>query len=197
MMHRWIAPVVMTAALMTAAPGSAHKLIDAGEKVALARSDMTVTPTTDWNRLNERPGGNAERWTVDGEMLNDLVFYAIPADKPLVREVDKRDRPLPQFQANMLPIDVPQLLESTKRIANDVAIFTTTASEPTTLGGKPAIRFTYQFVGSDELRRNGEAVAAISGGTLYMLSYEAPELYYFDKDLANYRALISSVELPQ
>lgn len=194
MIHKWIAPALAAVALTFSAPGWAHKLIGAGEKVTVARSAMAITPAMDWNRLSYRPGKNTERWTLDGEMLNDVMFYAIPANETLVREVDKRNRPLPQFQANMLAVEIPQLLESTKRIANDVAIFTTTSSTPTTLGGLPGVKFTYQFVGSDELRRNGEAVAAISNGVLYMISYEAPELHYYNKDLGNFQKLVETVQ---
>ncbi|MFC4254464.1 hypothetical protein GRI97_03440 [Altererythrobacter xixiisoli] len=194
-MYKWIAPALAAAALTFSAPGWAHKLMGAGERVEVARSGMALTPTTDWNKLSYRPGKFAERWTMDGEMLNDVIFYTVPANEPLLREVDKRNRPLPQFQANMLAVEIPQLLESTKRIANDVAIFTTTSSTPAKLGGVDGVKFTYQFVGTDELRRNGEAFAAISNGTLYMISYEAPEIHYFDKDLENYRKLVESVSI--
>jgi hypothetical protein len=158
---------------------------------------MSVAPAIDWNRLDVRPGKSAERWTLDGERLNDVVFYAIKDDEPLVREVDRRDRPLPRFQSDMLLVDLPSLLESTHRIASNASIFSVTESHPVKLGATPAIRFSYEFVGADELARKGLAAAAIVDGKLYIAAYEAPVIHYFDKDVAKFQQLLRTVAVAE
>lgn len=182
--------------LALAAPVQAHKLVEAGKTVTVAQSGLSVSPAIDWNRLNLRPGKNSERWTLDGELLNDVVFFAaIESEQPLVREVNRKEQPLPKFRSDMLPIDIPALVESTHRIANGAAVFEVLSSEPTELGGFPGIRFTYEFVGADDLRRRGLASASIVEGKLYMVSFEAPAIHYFERDIANFEQLLASVRI--
>ena len=47
----------------------------------------------------------------------------------------------------------------------------------------------------EEVRRNGEATGAIVGGKLYLVSFEAPVIHYFDRDIANYRKLVETAKV--
>ncbi len=177
-------------------PALAHKLIPQGKPVEVAKSTLTVTPTTDWNRLSQRPGRVAETWTLDGDELNDLTFYGgVEDNKTLFREVDKKNRPLPRFASDMLLADIPALVEASYRIARGTTIFNITVMEPTQFAGHKGIRFSYEFVGGDDVRRKGEADAAIVQGRLYMTSFEAPALHFFDQSIEEYRALRSTIAL--
>ena len=50
----------------------------------LARA-LSVTPPRDWNQLGIKPGKFAETWTLDGEQLNDVTFYAgVEPGEPLL-----------------------------------------------------------------------------------------------------------------
>ena len=55
--------------------------------------------------------------------------------------------------------------------------------------------FTYEFTDEDQLTRKGEARAAIIGGKLYMITFEAPRLSYFGKVVADFRALADTAKL--
>jgi len=57
------------------------------------------------------------------------------------------------------------------------------------------VAFTYQYTDNDELVRKGEARAAIVKGALYMITFDAPRLNYFDKLAGDFRALASSATL--
>src|SRR5438034_4846731 len=90
--------------------GALPKLMAKGREVIVAKSDLSVTPPIDWNRMGARPGRNAESWTLDGLSLNDLTFYGgIANDTPLFRDARKKTDPLPRFSATMLAPDVAQL----------------------------------------------------------------------------------------
>ena len=192
---RWLA-IGTLAAIAATQPLAAHKLREAGETVEVAKSDLTVTPSIAWNRLNPRSGKDNETWTLDGEELNDVTFYGQVEDgKTLLLEVDKRNRPLPKFSETMLLTDIPPLLETTYRIARDLTLFEITGMEPVELSSHKAIRFTYEFVGPDEVRRKGEADAAIVDGALYMVTYEAPRIFFFDQSVEKYRQLRDSMAL--
>ena len=186
------------AALALAAPAyAANTLIPAGQRVAVAGSALTVQPDAEWNRLGVRPGRYAERWTRDGEQLDALTFYGgIEAGRPLFREIDKKNQPLPKVSATMLITDIPVLLENSYRVALGAASFKVDLVEPLAFAGNKGVRFTYSFSKQNEtLQRRGEARGAVIAGKLYLITYEAPGLYYYDRSAAAFRAVAESVRL--
>ena len=197
-MSQKLALLAAVATLALAAPVAAgNKLIPAGQRIAVAKSAMTVQPGTEWNKLSERPGRNAETWTQDGDELNDLSFYGgIESGRPLFREVDKKNRPLPKVSATMLITDIPVLLENSYRIARDASSMAIDTITPIQFAGNKGVRFTYTFAKQNEtLQRRGEARGAVIGGKLYLVTYEAPSLYYYDRCAAAARAVADSVRL--
>lgn len=194
MKTRWMA----AALLVLAAPaGAGYKLMPAGQPATVRSSALQVTPTIDWNRLGAKVGRNAEAWTLDGQSLNEITFYAGIGDgETLFKERNKKDKPLPRFSAGMLAPDVVQLFESSYRIAAETPLFSVDKVEPATFLGRPGFRFRYSFtVQDEEVRRTGEATGAVVDGKLYMIAFEAPTLHYFDRDVANYQALVASAKL--
>lgn len=191
-------PALLLSLMLTATPATAgYRLVEAGKPAAVAKSSLTVTPDAAWNRATARPGRHAETWTFDGIPLNDLTFYGgVEDNRTLFKEVNKRERPLPRFSATMLPTDVPQLFENSYRIALGTPAFTLEQVEPATFAGRPGFRFRYSFVlQGEEVKRNGEATGAIIAGRLYLVTFEAPTLHYFDRDLPRARAVVASARL--
>ena len=45
------------------------------------------------------------------------------------------------------------------------------------------------------MKRKGVATGAIIGGRLFLISYEAPALFYFARDLPEYERLIASAKI--
>jgi hypothetical protein len=160
-----------------------YKLMASGKPVAVAKSGLTVTPNTAWNKLGARPGRNAESWTIDGLSLNDMTFYGgIPNNQTLFREVDKKNKPLPRFSSTMLLPDIASLFESSYRIAASTSLFSVDSMAPAKFGGSDGFSFSYSFtVQDEEVERKGLARGAIIGGKLFMVTYEAPKIHYFDK----------------
>jgi hypothetical protein len=193
---RMIATLVAAHLLLVATAAPAHKLRLRGEAVAVAGSTVTVTPSRDWNTLSRKVGKNTETWTVDGEQLNDVTFFAgIPAGMPLVRERSKKRDPLPKFTKTTLLVEIPELLEGTYRTYKNSGSFRSLSIEPGRFLGQDGVAFTYEFIDVDELTRKGEARATIIGGKLYMITFEAPRLNYFDAAATDFRALASSAVL--
>ncbi|HEX8484393.1 hypothetical protein [Sphingomonas sp.] len=188
----------LIALAMVASPAQAgNSLIAAGTRVAVAKSALTVAPPSEWNKLGARPGRNSETWTIDGDALNDLTFYGgIPAGKTLFREVDKKNRPLPRVSATMLITDVPVLVENSYRIALNTPLFTLDAMEPALFAGRAGLRFTYSYTRpGEDLPRKGEGRTAIIDGKLYMMTFEAPRLHYFDRSVDQFRKVADTARL--
>jgi hypothetical protein len=185
-------------AMVSAAPAMAgFALMAKGKPVAIRKSTLMVTPSIDWNRLGPKVGRNAEAWTLDGNSLNEITFYAgVMPGQPLFREVDKKNKPLPKFTASMLAPDVVAMFESSYRIAASTSLFSVDQVEPTTFLGAQGFRFRYNFtVQDEEVRRSGEATGAVIGGKLYLIAFEAPAIHYFDRDVESYRAIVASARL--
>lgn len=183
---------------LAAAPAIAgYKLIPANQPITVAKQAMTVTPTVDWNKLGARPGRNAESWTLDGLTLNDLTFYGgIANDTTLFRDAKKKTAPLPKFNATMLAPDIAQLFESSYRVAIGTSLMSIDSVEPATFAGKAGFAFTYSFVvQGEEVRRKGEAKGAVINGKLYLITFEAPVIHYYDATKDSARAVMNSVKL--
>jgi hypothetical protein len=188
---------LLAALLLLSSPATAsHSLITPGTAVTIAKSTLTVTANQEWNKIDERQGPYTERWTIDGVHLNELAFFAaIPSGMSLFGKVGKKDMPIPLFNATMLITDIPAMFESTYRAWGGVTVLTMEGIEPATFVGKQGIRFTYDITHHDDVRRKGEGYAAIVDGQLYIITFEAPTLHFFDAGIAAARAVAASAIL--
>jgi hypothetical protein len=186
----------MVASALTSVPAAAHRLRAAGEAVSVADSDVYVTPTRDWNKLDGNAGKRTELWTLDGEQLNAITFFGgIKAGDALVKERDKKRDPLPKFSTSTLLIEVPELLEGTYRTYKDIGAFELLSINPAPFLGNEGIEFTFEYLDADQLTRKGEARAAIIDGELYMAVFDAPRLHYFDLGVPDFRTVADSATL--
>jgi hypothetical protein len=96
-----------------------------------------------------------------------------------------------------MPItDIPTLLESTYRTQFHTTQMQIGKQDATTIDGNQAINFTYSFVKSeDEVQRRGEAYGAFIDGKIYLVTYEAPALYFYDRSVAEFRKIAASLEI--
>jgi hypothetical protein len=187
---------VLIATSMISSPALANDYREKGKTVSVAKSEMSVTPSQDWNKLDARPGKKAETWTLDGEQLNDVTFYGgIAPGEPLVRERSKKHEPLPKFERDTLLVEVPEMLESTYRVYKKIGIFELTSAEPGRFLERDGVHFAYQYVDTDGLTRKGEARAVIIDDQLYMVTFDAPRLHYFARTLDAFRALADTATL--
>lgn len=114
---------------------------------------------------------------------------------PIYKERNKKEAPLPKVSANMLLPDIPGLLEATYRSQYQVNRISIDSQDIVTVDGKQAIRFAYTYVRSDdEVERKGEAIGSLVKGKLYMVTYEAPAIFFFDKDLQDFRKIAETLK---
>lgn len=183
-------------ACFSSAAVNANAYREKGKSFKVADSGMTVTPPRDWNLLSIKPGKYAETWTLDGEQLNDVTFYGgVEPGKPLVRERSKKHDPLPKFSEATLLIEVPELLQGTYQAYKKISDFTVTASNPGKFLGRDGVHFSYEYLDDDNLPRKGEARAALINKRLYMVTFDAPRLHYFERTVLDFRALADATSL--
>lgn len=187
--------LALSLAVLPAGPVQAGRLKPAGVAVAVARSPLMVTPVQAWNK-GARPGRLSESWTLDGLSINELTFFGGILDNgTLFREVDKTNRPLPRFSKTMLAPDIAQLLETSYRVALGTPLIKIETIEPARFAGADGFRFTYSFAVTDEVKRLGEARGAVIDGKLYMMTFEAPRIHYFERDVEEFRKIADGARL--
>ena len=183
-------------ATVVSGPVYANSYREEGKIEEIADSGMTVAPPRDWNRLSIRPGKYAEVWTLDGEQLNDVTFYGgVEPGAPIVRERNKKRDPLPKFTATTLLVEVPELLEGTYRAYKKIGSFKLTITRPGQFLGREGVHFTYDYTDQDDLPRKGEARAVLIDKKLYMVTFDAPRLHYFDRTLSDFRKLAEATKM--
>ena len=187
--------IVCAMALAATTPALAWKLVKIGDQIIVGKSSMVITAPTQWNRATYGPIKGSEQWTLDGLTLNELyVAGDIASGKPLLYELNKKDNPLPKFADTMQLTDLPDLVERTWRVARSAVVFKTAAVEPAKLGGNDAVRVRYEYVrDGSNLTYKGIATLAIVKGQLQLVLFEAPALYYFDRDSAKAVAVMDGV----
>ena len=192
-LRRLVAPIVFGAATMTVSPAAANGYREKNKSVTVANSPVTVTPSRDWNQLSVKPGKKAETWTLDGDQLNDVTWFAgIAPGEPLLREVSKKRKPLPKLTGQTLLVELPELLETTYRSTKEIGTFKVTGSAADRFLGQDGVRFTYEYVDNDNLPRKGEARAILTNHLLYMVTFDAPRLHFFDRSLQDFHDLSDS-----
>ena len=193
--------VTLLAAMLVVMPSSpalaGWKLIEQAEPVTVAKSDMEVTPTSNWNRWTSRPVKQGETWTKDGVNLNELYFVGgLPAGKTLYKDRQKKDRPLPQLSSSLDLTEIPEFYESSTRLVLDTSVFEMTSIEPGTLAGYDAVKFEFQYsVEGSTLLRKGMGIGTMVGGQLYLVAFTAPSTYFFDRDREEVEAIMASATL--
>lgn len=173
------------------------KLVRAGEVRKVGTDEMQVTAVGNWNRSTQSDLKRNESWTQNGTGLDDLSFYGgIVKGKPLLRQRDKKKDPLPKFDPAMLPTDIAEWFENSARIALNSAIFDVGAVRPTILAGVSGLEMDYTYATEgDNLERKGVARAAVIGGKLYLISYDAPKIHYFSAGLPTALAIMDSARV--
>jgi len=161
---------------------------------------ISVQPGMKWNKLTSHNyQGKVEVWTLDGTVLNTLVFFTgVPDGEPLftrrVMGSDPGEKP-PVFKSSMNPIEIQELLEATV-----ARFFQTTLAEGRNLKSVPiadgkGFRFETRMVGRDEVERAGVFVGTIRNRKLYGAWFQGAKLHYFDRYLPEFDGMLATVRL--
>ena len=179
--------------LLLAGCGGGQALVEPAAPVALSGT-VKLRPQIAWSRSEDGP---IETWTVDGENLNALVFVkgATNGDTLLPSEaLGDRLGELPAYDREMTRLEVHDLYVATLSKLGYSRIATREV-RPWSLGGRPGFRFEFSHQAEDGLRREGLAAGLVAAGRLWLITYTAPEVHYFQKYKPQVEALLSSITL--
>ena len=96
----------------------------------------------------------------------------------------------------MLPTDIVEWFENSVRNAMGSAVFEVGAVRPAQLAGHPGVEMEFAYASEgDNLERKGIARAAVIGQKLYLISFDAPKIHYFDEGLPSALAVMDSARI--
>lgn len=177
---------------LLAAGCARYDLVDA-DRVSIAGA-YTVDPQIRWSR---RRTGNLETWTVDGPLLQEVIFVTglEEGDKLFPRGTfldRRRDRHTPSFRGGMTAIEILEMFEAS--LSQGVAVNIETRNlRPARFGSWPGFRFEFDFVRDDGLERQGFAVGAVRDGRLHMIVYSGVRLHFYPTHKDDVERLIRSI----
>lgn len=167
-------------------------------------SALSVKPGMEWNRVNSADAeGNIVIWTLDGPVLNQLIFFeGVANDEPLLKPRSglfssaKQDEKLPVFRSNMNPFEIQELVQATITRRFQTTIAECRNLKPVQFAGGSGFRFDTMFTErDDEVDRKGVFIASVRGGKLYGMWFFGAGSHYFDRYLPEFTRLADSVQI--
>lgn len=160
----------------------------------MAVGKAEVTLGRDWSDISKiMPGRpkNVRLLSHDGPMLNRLYLSdALSPGDVLIRPTAK-EKPTPVIRAKMTSAERMEFVADSVA-AMDYQRVEIARPRPATFGGKTAVRFDLTARTSDGLDVRGTALTAEIEGKTYVVLYLAPAEHYFDADLAEVEAIMTS-----
>ena len=155
---------------------------------------ISVSPTKPWNAAPPADRiGDYPTWTTDGVMLNSVTFFpAIKNGKPLFKS--SRDDPYPVFTTDLLPNEIVEIIESSIAKELGATISGRSGLKPLMIDGNPGFQSSFDFIAGDVPRR-GFVAGAVKEEALYLMLYQATDLYYYDKYLEDVMSMAAGMRL--
>ncbi|RMF11534.1 MAG: hypothetical protein D6757_10965 [Alphaproteobacteria bacterium] len=174
---------------------SSIALVPAGEH-RLA-GGLTVHSAIAWNRPPSRllKEGSGEVWTGDGLMVDALILISgVENGRPIFHAPSRqvKERKVPVFRSGMLPGELAELIQATFANRLGVTLFEIERLAPYRFAGASGFEMEFQMTMADDVLRRGLAAGAVIDGRLYLVIFEAPDLYYFARYRTEVERLIAS-----
>lgn len=142
-----------------------------------------------------------ERIDIDGELQTVLLeSMAVTYDGLGIHgiSVTRRysDTAFPTIKkkstANMLPLEAADLYVAELRKRSGLERLKVLSNKPAKVGGKQAFELVMQYKNDDGLRIKIMTYGFVDKTGFYTITYRAPYLYYYDRDYAKFKKLVSS-----
>jgi hypothetical protein len=190
-----VAVLVLAGALAACAT---YTRVDPG-RVAV-KGALTVQAGTAWAKVNRATSdsvlfadsGEDETWTIDGEPLESLMFFAGIRDGQPLMILPSEKGPLAPFNAKMSPNDVMDLFEAMLTKVTGSVVAQSHNLRPARVGNMPGFRFEVDYTMKDDVDRTLSAAGAVKDGKLYVIAFQGTRLYHYKKYLPEFENIVAS-----
>lgn len=155
------------------------------------RLDMKLVPQTKWNVTN---GPVEQIWTKNGPLLDRVDVYGGLEDGDVLVRVWGKENPH-HFKKGMTSLEVVELYKNSLTFSGGINV-EIGEIKPAKLGGQDGFEFEFSLRDSGGLKKKGLVRGAISNEKLYLMSFNAPVLHYYDLVYADALELMGSAQLP-
>ncbi|HTZ78664.1 MAG TPA: hypothetical protein VMC10_12175 [Stellaceae bacterium] len=189
---------VTVAAALTLAACANYSLVSPSRQVVQGR--LAVETGIAWNKVNKPSSesifysvsGPVETWTVDGESLDAVAFFAgIPDGVPLVVRQNKTQS-IGAFRSSMTPNDIMDLTSATLATLANTAVIKSRDLRPAKVAGLDGFRFEIDYALHDDIDRVLSAAGVVRDGKLYLIVFEGASIYYYGKYLPEFERIVTS-----
>lgn len=188
-MKNWIALLLF--ALLSAC--ATVKKIESGEQIIGER--LRINIEGNWNHF-ELPGLKpGEIWTMEGITIDEFVLYSGIKDGAAMHPVHLGgDKKNVLFRASMASDELLTMFEAL--LTRDGSTFKLLKAEPYPFGGRKGVRFEYERIRKiDHVVQRGVGYAAVDGGELFAMFYNAPRLTFFPRQKDRVEAIARSARI--
>lgn len=163
--------------------------------VAWTRVDQTRTEGPGGQFVVELPQGwmraaaheDAILITRDGFLLQAIEVRRLDHDKAFA-DIEKSS------SADMLPSELAELTVAEARASSGAEHLQVLSNEPVEIGGRPGFRLQLQIRNPRGLRYERVIYGMADADGFYQLTYQAPRLHYFERDLQAFEAMVRSFQ---
>ncbi len=126
--------------------------------------------------------------TRDGVDLQHILVEKIGVNDTLTH-TKKR------FRKGMLPMEAAEVIMDNIASGKNVHAFEIRENKPAKIDGRSGFRAVYTFKTDDGLKMKGVVYGMMIGEWYYGLQYDAPQRFYFDRDLKTFERVVASARL--
>jgi hypothetical protein len=126
--------------------------------------------------------------TRDGPMLQYIMVESIHVEDELKHTKKK-------FKKGMMPQEQAEVILDNTGSSEEVRNLKVKWNKPTKLNGRKAFKVLFTYQDEDGLQYQSLYYGFMEGDWFYGIRYNAPERYYFDKELKTFKDVLMSVKL--
>lgn len=180
--------IALVAGIAIAAPAlAAWKLVAEGETFTHEKSGYSIQYPPGW-RWVKMPFGDETLATRDGAPLQ-AISVDFRKHKKAFRALNQDSTP------DLMPLELAEKIVAEATQARSLQNVEILSDEPTEVSGRPGFRLLIAYrttVDAGSLRYREVVVGANSPQGIFIVSYRAPTLHYFDRDLAAFEKSLAT-----
>ena len=179
---RYALPLLASMLLTACATTQTWSLVDTAAATAPDKSFTAVLPVG-WVRAVAVK--DSVFITRDGAGIQFIELIKLSGDKafPTIKQTTT---------GGMLPAELAELQIAEYKSREGLMGLEILENVPAKVSGENGFRLHTRFRNSSGLRYDSITYGIVSGDNYYMLTYQAPKLHYFDRDLATFEEVVRS-----
>ena len=185
-MNRSLTSLILIAALLLPATAQAWDLVEADDRVYESRSgDFEIEMPVGWRFMKPSRQVTISR---DGPGLHAIIVRKEKTRRAF-RGLEGEDR---DASADMLPEELAEAHLADVKARSGIENLELVSEEPFIYGDSLGFRMVLEHTNDSGLKMREVHIGFVHGKSYYKIMYFAPQLHYFERDLAAFEAVVES-----